>query len=72
MWSAAITSVVGAAYTSVSFLSGLHVSIDQRWTRMVGAYRHPRWLTASGVAVTLSMAAAGAFVLWRDSPGLLR
>lgn len=35
MWSAAITSVVGAAYTSVSFLRGLHRSIDERWTQMV-------------------------------------
>ncbi len=35
MWSAAITSVVGAAYTSVSFLRGLARSIDIHWTRVV-------------------------------------
>jgi Mn2+/Fe2+ NRAMP family transporter len=121
MWSAAITSVVGAAYTSVSFLRGLHKSIDAQWTRVVivfialsatifvivgrpvrtlvmvgalnglilplalgsmliaanrrgivGTYRHPRWLTGAGIVVTGAMAAAGAFVLWRDLPGMLR
>ncbi|MGE3465744.1 MAG: NRAMP family divalent metal transporter [Pyrinomonadaceae bacterium] len=30
MWSAAITSVVGAAYTSVSFLKTFHSSLEQR------------------------------------------
>ena len=35
MWSAAITSVVGAAYTSVSFLRGLHRAVDAHWTRVV-------------------------------------
>lgn len=121
MWSAAITSVVGAAYTSVSFLRGLHASIDAGWTRIVilfialsaasyvligrpvrtlvavgalnglilplalgvmlvaahrvkivGNYRHPRWLTAGGAVVAIAMAAAGAFVLWRDIPALMR
>lgn len=121
MWSAAITSVVGAAYTSVSFLRGLHRSIDAHWTRVVvvfialsatifvivgrpvrtlvlvgalnglilplalgsmliaanrrgivGTYRHPRWLTGAGIVVTGAMAVAGAFVLWRDLPGMLR
>lgn len=121
MWSAAITSVVGAAYTSVSFLRGLHARIDAQWTRVVivfialsatifvivgrpvktlvlvgavnglilplalgsmliaanrrgivGTYRHPRWLTGAGVVVTGAMAIAGAYVLWRDLPGMLR
>ncbi len=121
MWSAAITSVVGAAYTSVSFLRGLHTRIDAQWTRVVivfialsatifvivgrpvrtlvlvgavnglilplalgsmlvaanrrgvvGAYRHPRWLTGAGILVAAAMAAAGAYVLWRDIPGMLR
>ena len=115
MWSAAITSVVGAAYTSVSFLRGLHPTLERHWTRIViafiasaaglfllvgqpvrvlvlvgalngvilpvgltvmlvaahrpavvGTYRHPRWLTWSGAVVALAMAAASAFVLWRD------
>ncbi len=121
MWSAAITSVVGAAYTSVSFLRGLHASIDARWPRLVilfivlsaacflfigrpvrtlvlvgalnglilpmalgtmliasgkarivGDYRHPALLSLSGAVVALAMAAAGAFVLWRDLPALMR
>ena len=121
MWSAAITSVVGAAYTSVSFLRGLHGAIDRHWTRVtvgfialsavaflligrpvrvlilvgainglilplalgtmlvaahrrgiVGEYRHSKWLTALGTVVALAMAAAGATVLWRDLPSLLR
>jgi Mn2+/Fe2+ NRAMP family transporter len=38
MWSAAITSVVGAAYTSVSFLRGLHRAFDAHWTRVVIAF----------------------------------
>jgi Mn2+/Fe2+ NRAMP family transporter len=121
MWSAAITSVVGAAYTSVSFLRGLHTRIDTQWARVVivfialsamifvivgrpvrtlvlvgalnglilplalgsmliaanrrgvvGTYRHPRWLTGAGIVVTGAMAAAGAYVLWRDLPAMLR
>jgi Mn2+/Fe2+ NRAMP family transporter len=35
MWSAAITSVVGSAYTSVSFLRGLVPRAEERWTRLV-------------------------------------
>lgn len=121
MWSAAITSVVGAAYTSVSFLRGLHRALDAHWPRVViafialstivflligrpvrtlvlvgalnglilplalatmlvaahrpavvGAYRHPRGLTIAGALVAAVMAAAGAWVLWRDLPALLR
>lgn len=121
MWSAAITSVVGAAYTSVTFLRGLHGALDRQWTRVViafialstvvflvvgrpvrvlvlvgalnglilplalgtmlvaahrarvvGDYRHPRALTAGGIVVALAMAAAGAWVLWRDLPALWR
>jgi Mn2+/Fe2+ NRAMP family transporter len=121
MWCAAITSVVGAAYTSVSFLRGLHGAIDRHWTRVViafigvsaaaflligrpvrtlvavgalnglilplalgtmlvaahrrgivGEYRHPRALTAIGAVVALAMAAAGASVVWREVPALLR
>ena len=34
MWSAAITSVVGSAYTSVSFLRSLHPRIDRNWRRV--------------------------------------
>ncbi|MHB1312503.1 MAG: NRAMP family divalent metal transporter [Gemmatimonadaceae bacterium] len=35
MWSAAITSVVGSAYTSVSFLRGIVPRVDERWARLV-------------------------------------
>ncbi len=38
MWAAAITSVVGAAYTSVSFLRGLHGALDRHWARLVVAF----------------------------------
>ncbi|HMC57080.1 MAG TPA: NRAMP family divalent metal transporter [Gemmatimonadaceae bacterium] len=38
MWSAAITSVVGSAYTSVSFLRSLHPRIDRRWQRATIAF----------------------------------
>jgi Mn2+/Fe2+ NRAMP family transporter len=35
MWSAAITSVVGSAYTSVSFLRGIVARADERWSALV-------------------------------------
>ena len=38
MWSAAITSVVGSAYTSVSFLRGIVPRADERWARLVIGY----------------------------------
>jgi Mn2+/Fe2+ NRAMP family transporter len=120
MWAAAITSVVGAAYTSVSFLRGLHPLIEQRWPvvvalfisvsagsfvligqpvktlvlvgslnglilplalgamlvaahrpAIVGTQPHPKWLTVAGVLVTVAMAAAGAWVIYRNLPSLL-
>jgi Mn2+/Fe2+ NRAMP family transporter len=120
MWAAAITSVVGAAYTSVSFLRGLHATIDRRWpvavavfiavsatafvfigqpvrtlvlvgslnglilplalgamlvaahrTAIVGTEPHPRWLTVAGIAVTVAMTAASAWVIARNLPSLL-
>ena len=105
MWSAAVTSVVGASYTSVSFLRTLSARIE-RWQRgtivamivtstaifllvgrpvtvlvlvgalnglllpvalgvmlvaahrrtVVGAYRHPPWLTVVGALVVAAMA----------------
>jgi Mn2+/Fe2+ NRAMP family transporter len=121
MWSAAITSVVGSAYTSVSFLRSLGPRIDTRWRdvtvtfivvstivflvvgrpvkvlvavgalnalilplslgamlaaakrqRIVGQYKHPSWLFASGVAVAVGMAAMGAYTLVTDLPRLWR
>ncbi len=38
MWAAATTSVVGAAYTSVSFLRTLSPWADRNWTRLVIAF----------------------------------
>lgn len=35
MWSAAVTSLIGAAYTSVSFLRALHPAIDRHWQRAI-------------------------------------
>jgi Mn2+/Fe2+ NRAMP family transporter len=121
MWTAALTSVIGAAYTSVSFLRDLHPAIDRHWQRavmvmigfstlvfaltgrpvrtlvvvgtlnglilplalgtmlvaahratIVGAYRQPRWLTAGGAIAAVAMAIAGAYVAWRDLPGMFR
>ena len=121
MWTAAVTSLVGAAYTSISFLRDLHPAIDRHWPRavmlliaaatllfvltgrpartmvvvgtlnglilplalgsmlvaahrrdIVGAYRQPRALTWIGATAALAMAVAGAYVAWRDLPGLLR
>ena len=35
MWAAALTSVVGSAYTSVSFLRSFHPRLDRDWRRLV-------------------------------------
>ncbi|MBA3853488.1 MAG: hypothetical protein C0503_03675 [Gemmatimonas sp.] len=121
MWVAAVTSLIGAAYTSVSFLRDLHPLIDKHWPRavmvlitistivfvltgrpartmvvvgtinglilplalgtmlvaahrraIVGAYEQPRWLTAGGAVAAIAMAIAGAYVAWRDLPGMFR
>lgn len=121
MWSAAVTSLIGAAYTSVSFLRDLHPAIDRHWQRsiivmialstlifvltgrpartmvvvgtlnglilplalgtmlvaayqrrIIGAYRQPLLLTVAGVLAAGSMAVAGAYVAWRDLPGMFR
>jgi len=121
MWAAAITSVVGSAYTSVSFLRTLTPALERhrrgvtigfvllstvvfllvgRPVRtlvavgalnalilplslgamllaanrrgIVGDYRHPRWLTWSGVIVALAMAAMGAYTLLVELPKVWR
>lgn len=38
MWAAAITSVVGSAYTSVSFLKSLHPALDRNWRALTIAF----------------------------------
>jgi Mn2+/Fe2+ NRAMP family transporter len=120
MWAAAITSVVGSAYTSVSFLRGFASLSERGWNRViiafivlstaifvsvgrpvtililvgavnglvlpvslgamlvaahrrtiVGDYRHPTWLTVSGVLVAVAMAAMGGWTLVTELPKLL-
>lgn len=120
MWVAAVTSVVGSAYTSVSFLRGLVPSAGNHATRwivgfigvstlvfvtvgrpvflliaagalnglilpvalavvllatrrpsLVGAYRHPAWLMASGALVVLVMGVMGARTLMVELPRLV-
>lgn len=119
MWAAAITSVVGSAYTSVSFLRTLATWIDRNWRAatiafvvlstliflavgrpvkvliavgalnalvlplglaamliasrrraIVGDYRHPTWLIATGVVVALAMAGMGAYTVVVELPKL--
>lgn len=121
MWAAAMTSVVGAAYTSVSFLRRAGGFLDRHWTRavvafivvsttvflvvgrpvrvlilvgalnglilpvslgvmlvaayrrsIVGDYHHPRWLTAAGVVVAVSMMMLGGWTLVTELPALMR
>ena len=120
MWAAAITSVVGAAYTSISFLRGFGSAIATHWARwvvafiavstavfllvgrpvrvlvvvgalnglilplslgvmlvaayrkkIVGDYRHPRWLAAIGAVVALAMMGLGVWTLITQLPGFL-
>lgn len=112
MWIAAITSVVGCAYTSVSFLRGFHPFIDKhlrgimaafivistagfillgnpvklliaagainglilpialavillasRHRKLVGVYKHPFWMLASGWIVVALMSCMGGYVI---------
>ncbi len=119
MVSAAITSVVGSAYTAVSFLKSFHARIEQHENgiiigfiilstiifttlgrpvqllilagalnglilpitlgtmllaahkkKIVGTYRHPRWLTIFGVLVVLLMSWMGAYTLLQQLPAL--
>lgn len=121
MWAAAATSIVGAAYTSVSFLRSFHRSLDRhhRWViiafilistlvfvavgrpvkvlilvgalnglilplalsvilvaayqqRIVGAYRHPLWMTVFGGLVVIAMAYLGVKTLIAEIPKLLQ
>lgn len=119
MWAAAITSVVGSAYTSVSFLRTFGAAVDRNWRAVtiafvvlstvvflvvgrpvkvlvavgalnalvlplglaamliashnrsiVGEYRHATWLLATGILVTLVMAAMGAYTVVVELPKL--
>jgi Mn2+/Fe2+ NRAMP family transporter len=121
MWAAAITSVVGSAYTSVSFVRSLSRPVEQHWKvvtiafivvstivflivgrpvkvlvavgalnalilplslgamlaasrrrDIVGEYRHPAWLIATGVLVAVAMAAMGAYTVYSELPKLWR
>ncbi len=115
LWSAAISSVVGAAYTSVSFFKTFHpalaryeracisgfiilstaifvlvgkptqllvfagavnglilpialaiVLVAAASPRLMGAYRHPRWMLLSGWAVVLIMGGLSLRALWEQ------
>ncbi|USK72497.1 divalent metal cation transporter [Peribacillus asahii] len=121
MWSAAITSVVGAAYTSVSFVRTFSEKINQKanWIiigfivvstlsfvvigkpvkvlilvgalnglilpialgtlliaaykkSIVGDYKHPLWLTISGVFVVVVMALMGGYTIVTQLPLLFK
>jgi len=117
MWAAAITSVVGAAYTSVSFIRSFHPKIEKyhNWViiffiiistvtfafigrpvnvlilvgalnalilplalgtlligaykkEVVGAYKHPLWMTIGGGLVTIIMGVLGIMTLIEQIP----
>lgn len=117
MWAAAITSVVGAAYTSVSFIRSFHPKIEKyhNWViiffiiistvtfafigrpvnvlilvgalnalilplalgtllvgaykkEVVGAYKHPLWMTIGGGLVTIIMGVLGVMTLIEQIP----
>ena len=119
MWSAAITSVVGSSYTSISFLRSLGPTADRHWQRLVvafivlstaiflivgrpikvlvlvgalnglilpvslgvmllasrsprvvGTYRHSRWLVATGAIVVVAMLALGVWTMVSQVPKL--
>ncbi|MCM3717827.1 NRAMP family divalent metal transporter [Fictibacillus phosphorivorans] len=119
MWAAAITSVVGAAYTSVSFIRTLNPMIEKyhKWViigfivistivfvsvgkpvkililvgalnglilpislgvmliaayrpKIVGDYKHPKWMTAFGVLIVVMMAAMSVYTLYNELPKL--
>lgn len=121
MWAAAVTSIVGAAYTSVSFLRSFSRILDRhhQWViiafilistlvfiavgrpvkvlilvgalnglilplalsvilvaayqqRIVGAYRHPLWMTVFGGLVVIAMAYLGVKTLVAEIPKLLQ
>ncbi|QGQ45436.1 divalent metal cation transporter [Metabacillus sediminilitoris] len=119
MWSAAITSVVGAAYTSVSFIRTFNKGLEKnhKWITIgfiiistvsfiligqpvkvlilvgalnglilpialgtlliaaykksiVGDYKHPLWLTISGILVVVVMALMGGYTIIKSIPQL--
>jgi len=121
MWAAAVTSVVGASYTSVSFLRSLAPVIERRQSaviaafiivstavfllvgrpvqvlvaagalnglilpaglvvmlvaanraKLVGAYRHPPWLTIYGAVVAVAVSALGGYTLVSGFGELIR
>jgi len=121
MWAAAITSVVGAAYTSVSFVRTFSERINQKanWITIgfivvstlsfvvigkpvkvlilvgalnglilpialgtlliaaykksiVGDYKHPLWLTISGIFVVVVMALMGGYTIFTQLPLLFK
>jgi Mn2+/Fe2+ NRAMP family transporter len=39
---------------------------------IIGEYKQPRWLTMAGAVAAIAMAIAGAYVAWRDLPGMFK
>lgn len=66
MWTAAITSLIGAAYTSVSFLRDLHPAIDRHWQRAVISL-----ITASTIVFILTGRPARTMVVVGTINGLI-
>lgn len=121
MWSAATTSVIGAAYTSVSFIKSFSSKVDKyyKWIiigfivlstlifvlvgqpvkmlllagalnglilpialasiligahnkKIVGEYKHPKWMTAFGGLVVVVMGCLGIYTLINQLPQLFK
>jgi Mn2+/Fe2+ NRAMP family transporter len=68
----AILILVGALNALVLPLSMAVALAAAHRRSIVGEYRHPLWLTLSGVVVMLSMAAMGGWVLFTEIPKLLQ
>ncbi|MEG6584731.1 NRAMP family divalent metal transporter [Dendrosporobacter sp. 1207_IL3150] len=121
MWAAAITSVIGAAYTSVSFIRTFHPKLESNYRfiiigfiiistlvfaiigrpvkvlvmvgalnglilpitlgtillaahnkKIVGAYKHPIWMTIFGIFVVVIMTYMGGYTLINELPKLFK
>jgi Mn2+/Fe2+ NRAMP family transporter len=67
-----ILVAVGALNALILPLSLGAMLLASRKRGIVGDYRHPAWLTWTGVAVALGMAAMGAWTLFSELPKLWR
>jgi Mn2+/Fe2+ NRAMP family transporter len=67
-----ILVAVGAINALILPLSLGAMLLAARRRDIVGEYRHPVWLTWTGVAVALGMAAMGAYTVWSELPKIWR